>query len=38
MTMAEIAQEAKIAVGVAMAILLFLAKFDFVSITKMEPN
>lgn len=38
MTVAEIAQETKIAIGVAMATLLFLAKFDYVSITKMEPN
>lgn len=38
MTMHEIAEETKLAIGVAIAALLFLAKFDYVSITKMKPN
>lgn len=38
MTISEIAKDAKITIGVATAALLFLAKFDYVSMAKMESN
>lgn len=38
LTMSEIAVNTKLAIGVVTAALLFLAKFDFVSITELKPN
>lgn len=37
-TIAELAGQTKLGIGVVAAALLFLAKFDYVSITEMKPN
>lgn len=38
MTMQDIATESKLAIGIVIAALIFLAKFDYVAITEMKPN